>query len=209
MKKHYLFLIAGAVFLIHLLAAQSATAGFLDKINAATQKLEQATQKMNQASSQMEANSQRMQTTQTQTQKFEKTKTTNAITGEWGNQVTCAGPNTATCQNGMDNLVNCMNQTKGYYYRLVTANLEEKLNSGQNLSPQDKKELEEDITSVKEAINTNQVTDPDPKNPQRWLLWLTDEDQQQINSTNVKYMNKVRQDCDKRFGGMSQFSGNH
>ena len=64
--------------------------------------------------------------------KFELTKTTNPIKGRWGNLVTCAGPNSATCQNGMDNLVNCMHQTKGYYYRLVAKKLEQKLENGED-----------------------------------------------------------------------------
>ena len=204
MKHKIQFLLTGFLSLTFFASLQTvpATAGFLDKINAASQKLQQAADQMNQKAAQMEAGQNMGGAKKT----FEKTKTTNPITGDWGTQVTCAGPNTATCANGMDNLVNCMHQTQGYYYRLVAANLEEKLQTGENLSAQERKDLEADIASVKDAINTGKVVDPDPKNPQCWLTRLSDADQQEINGTNNKYMREVHDDCDARFGGMSQYS---
>lgn len=135
---------------------------------------------------------------------FELTPTTNPIKGTWGDQVTCAGPNSATCQNGMDNLVNCMHQSKGYYFRLLADNLEKKLKD--DYAEEDLVLLKEDIESVKAAIETGQVVDADPNERQRYLSWLNEEDQQEINAVNIKYINEVRQDCDQRFGGMSQFS---
>jgi hypothetical protein len=137
--------------------------------------------------------------------KFELTKTTNPIKGTWGNQVTCAGPNTATCANGMDNMVNCMHQTKGYYYRLVADTLQKKLNAG-DLDGGSKADLEADIKAVQGAIDSgNNPVDP-AGTQQRWLQRLTSEDQQKINQANSKYMREVHDDCDKRFGGMSQYS---
>lgn len=189
-----------AVAVAVLGASQPANAGFLDKINAATQKINQASQQMEQRSQQLEN---ARATTQRATPQA-KTKTTNPITGEWGTQKTCEH-NSATCQNGMDDLVNCMNQIKGYYYRLVAENLKTKLEE-QELSEEERIELEADIVSVEEAIATNTVVDPDPENPQRWLHRLSKDDQKQINGMNSKYMNEVRTDCDARFGGMARYS---
>jgi hypothetical protein len=186
--------------------ATIASAGWMDKLNQATNKINQASQRMEQTN-QMRNSLPRGSGNNGTATKFPKTPTDNPITGEWGEQVTCAGPNTATCQNGMDNLVNCMNQSKGYYYRLVAAKLEDGLNNTPDLSDQDRRDLQADIAAVKDGIKTSQVADPDPNNPQRWLSWLTDEDQQEINRLNSKYMREVHDDCDQRFGGMSQFSG--
>ncbi len=191
--------------LIFLTFNKHASAGFLDKINAATQRLQQASQQMEQTSQQMQNRSQTSQPSQNAAS-HELTKTSNPIKGTWGNQITCAGANSATCANGLDDYANCMNQTKGYYYRLVADNLETKLKSG-NFSEQEQKDLEVDIASVKDAVDTGRVNDPDPQNPQRWFKHLSKEDQMQINGTNSKYMNEVHTDCESRFGGMSRYSG--
>lgn len=90
MKRHFQFLSAGilAAVILTCLTLTPATAGFLDKLNAATQKLQQASDQMNQRAAQMEAGQNMGGAKKT----FEKTKTTNPITGDWGTQVTCAGP---------------------------------------------------------------------------------------------------------------------
>jgi hypothetical protein len=206
MKKNGKIQISLFIAIMVLTMVSTASAGWMDKLNQATEKINQASQRMEQTNQMRNSLPSRSGNNGTAT-KFSKTPTDNPLTGEWGTQVTCAGPNTATCQNGMDNLVNCMNQSKGYYYRLVAAKLEDGLNNTPDLSAQDRRDLKADIAAVKEAITTSQVVDPDPKNPQRWLSWLGEEDQQEINRLNSKYMNEVRTDCDTRFGGMSQFSG--
>ena len=191
-----------------------AAAGWMDNINQATQtfhQIQSATQAASQAHGMLKAgmgaaHSNANSGSQTNTQQL--TKTDNPIKGEWGTQVTCEGPNSATCANGMDDIANCMHQTKGYYYRLVAANLEEKFKNDQNMSDEQRKDMQADIASVKDAINTGNVVDPDPNNSQRWLKDLTDEDQMEINRTNSKYMREVHDDCEARFGGMSRYSSN-
>ena len=203
MKRIVGHIAAVSIVVMGLSFALPASAGFLDKLNDATRKLNDASQRMDQASQQVPKRSGNIGTAT----KFEKTKTTNAVTGEWGDQVTCAGPNSATCQNGMDNLMNCMHQAKGYYFRLVAANLEEK-SKDPNWSVDERAMLQADIKSVKDAIQTDNVVDPDPNEPQRWLTYLSPEEQQELNRVNAKYAKEVHDDCDKRFGGMSQFSSN-
>jgi len=179
---------------------KQAAAGWMDALTSASQQLQQASQQLEQKSQQMQ---QQSQNGSSSGGSFAPTPSTNPIKGTWGNQVSCAGPNTATCQNGMDNEINCLHRSQGYYYRLVADNLEGKLkNSGQGLSDQDRKDLEADIAAVKAAIDTNKVVSPDPQNPNRWIQRLTRDDQMQINQLNIKYMNEVHTDCDKRFGGM-------
>jgi hypothetical protein len=197
-----------------------AAAGWMDKINQVTSKINQTSQQVdnvNRAKQQVESLGSKLPKPSAKNKsaadqesedaaEFELTKTKNPIKGEWGDQVTCAGPNTATCQNGMVNLVNCMHQAKGYWYRLVAANLQGRLDTDPDLADEDRAMLEEDIASLNEAVKTDKVVDPDPEYPQRYMAWLTEEDQQDIQKMNSKYMNEVRNDCDNRFGGMARYS---
>jgi len=204
--------------------ATTASAGLLDKINQATSRINQASQQIdnvNNAKNQVQGMGSKLPKPSAKNKAVPElasnhietapegnalTPTTNPIKGEWGNQVTCAGPNSATCQNGLDSMVNCMHQSKGYWYRLVAANLEGRLGD-QDLTDEDRAMLQADIASLKDAVNTDKVIDPDPQYPQRYMAWLTDEDQQEIQKINSKYMNEVRDDCDARFGGMARYSG--
>lgn len=203
-----------------------AQAGLWDAVNQATGKINEANNKVNQvkrAKQQVEGMGSSLPKPPAKTKNaavpaaaaagaavgaggFELTPTTNPIKGEWGTQVTCAGPNSATCQNGMDNIMNCMNQSRGYFYRLVEADLNLRLEQDKELTKEEKDMLKEDIASVKAAIKTDKVVDPDPETPQRYLSWLAEEDQQEIQKLNLKYISEVRKDCDDRFGGMSRYS---
>ena len=204
--------------------SKAATAGWLDMINQVSSKYNEANQQVqtlknaNQQIQQVRtaaASASTNNTTNTNkpshnspasTNNFEKTKTTNAITGDWGTQFTCEG-NSSTCANGLDDMANCMHQGKGYYYRVVAANLQNRLDTDKDLTGDDKITIKEDIASVKGAIETDKVVDPDPAYPQRWLAWLSKEDQQQTIQTNSKYMKEVHDDCEARFGGMTRYSG--
>ncbi len=208
-------LLAVAVFFVGINSG-TVNAGIWDRINQATQAVSQA-QSVGQTAGQVgsalkrgasnastsEGKSKRKPKSGSQNQ-FPLTETTNPIKGTWGDKVTCSGPNSVTCQNGMDNLVNCSHQTKGYYFRLLADNLEQKLK--EDYAEEDLVLLREDIQSVKAAIDSDVVVDADPNERSRYLSWLSDDDQKEINGLNIKYVNEVRDDCDKRFGGMSQFS---
>jgi hypothetical protein len=183
----------------------------MDKISQVTGKVNQASQQVQQikqAKDQIQSVSQKMHKTSSknteapQTKVHKLTKTTNPVKGEWGTQVTCEGPNSATCQNGLDDLVNCMNQSKGYYFRLLANHFETQLNENAPADDQERADIEADIASLNEAVYSGQVVDPDPDNPQRYLQRLSKEEQIEINKMNSKYMKEVREDCDERFGGM-------
>lgn len=202
------------------LSSIPAHAGLWDVVNQATGKINEANQKTEQvkrAKQQMDGMASSLPKSGSRskdgsilsnenTGNFELTPTSNPIKGEWGTQVTCAGANSATCQNGMDNIMNCTHQSKGYFYRLVANNLNQRLQTDQELSEEDKKMLKEDIASVTAAIKTDKVIDPDPKEPQRYLSWLNENEQKEIQQLNLKYINEVRKDCDERFGGMARYS---
>ena len=210
-----LAVLAGTILLVGI-SPVTVKAGIWDKINHATQAVQQAQsvgQTANQVGSALKKGSSGTAASEGKPKRrskggsqneFALTETTNPIKGTWGDQVTCAGPNSATCMNGMDNLVNCAHQSKGYYFRIVADKLEQKLK--EDYTDEDRALLEQDVASVKEAIETGTVVDADPNERSRWLSWFSDEEQKEINGINIKYVNEVREDCDKRFGGMSQFS---
>lgn len=172
-------------------------AGWLDSVNAATKKMEQATENMQRKSQAMQQNMRQRSAVQ-----HAKTPTTNEITGDWGTQNTCDGPNSATCMNGMDDLMNCMHQTKGYFYRLISVNLEGQLENNKDLTAQQRKDMATDLEAVKAAVATGKIVEPDPDNRQRWLRWLSQEEDMEIQKQNIKYAQEVRTDCNDRFAGM-------
>jgi len=198
--------------------ATSAAAGWMDKINQATSKINQTSQQVDnvsRAKQQVEGLGSKLPkpsgknkiSSDVSPEGFELTKTSTPIKGEWGTQEKSCTHNSSTCASGMVNFTNCMHQTKGYYYRLIAANLEGRLGD-QDLTAVDCTMLEEDIASLDEAVEkeTDQVVDPDPEYPSRYMAWLTEEDQHELQKLNGKYMNEVRKDCDGRFGGLARYS---
>ncbi len=136
---------------------------------------------------------------------YYKTITTNPVTGEWGTQATCEDQKSLTCRRGQDHFANCMHQIENYYYRLVAAHFEKKLADGKDLSDVQRKELEEDLASVKEAIDTGRVIDANPRDPKRWMFKISSKDREEINRLNSKYIQEVYKDCEERFGVMGRY----
>jgi hypothetical protein len=185
------------VALLVMTATARVEAGWMDKMNAAAKKMEQASQNIERKSQAMQQNMRQRNAVQ-----HAKTPTTNEITGEWGTQNTCDGPNSATCMNGMDDLMNCMHQAKGYFYRLIAVNLEGQLADNKELTAQQRKDMAVDLEAVKAAVATGKIVEPDPNNRQRWLRWLSQEEDMEIQKQNIKYTQEVRADCNARFAGM-------
>jgi len=217
--KNFRFLLIA--ILLSFLSTGNASAGWMDKINQVTGRINQTSQQVdnvNNAKNQVQSLGSKLPkpkaknkndevATETSAEGFELTKTNNPIKGEWGTQKKACAVNSATCQNGLTDFSNCMHQTKGYYFRLIAANLESRLDD-QDLTEEDRSMLTEDIASLNDAVanETDQIVDPDPEYPSRYMAWLTDEDQHELQKLNGTYMNEVRQDCDNRFGGMARYS---
>jgi len=101
---------------------------------------------------------------------------------------------------------NCMAQSNGSHEKLLSQVLQRKLTSGANLAPQERQRIQEDIDYLNATVTNPRAPAPDPKNPQRYFLEMTDAEQMEASSANNQYLNKVRETCETAYGGMSQFA---
>lgn len=164
-------------------------AGFMDKLNAATQKINQATQKIQQKS-------------QSQT----SSSTSKPPAGEdpdrplhledYDKTGSCEGKRSATCMDYMELASNCMAPLKGYRAKLYAEQIDKKLKT-ENLSGQQRKNLEEDLAAFKEAQNnkTDEPTIAGQKNSQRYLQDVSEEDQVYVNAEYNKFYKKIYNKC--------------
>jgi hypothetical protein len=101
-----------------------------------------------------------------------------------------------------DDMPRCMAQTYGIHENLTAQVLQRKLPS---LSAGDQKTAQEDIAWLNATAGGQRVPAPDPRNPQRYMLLLTDAEQQEINGATNQFVGEVHDKCEYQFGGMSQF----
>ncbi len=158
------------------------SAGLLDQLDDATKKLNKASQEIQQKSRQRAQDGQ--------------------VQSGGGSLSSALG---ATVVNRDFNI--CMEQTFGAHETLTAQVLQRKLNQSKNLSPQQRRAIEEDIQWLNAKAAGGRSPAPDPKNPQRYLFQLTDEEQMEITSANNQFANTVHEKCEAQYGGMSQFAG--
>ena len=163
-----------------LLAPAVASAGLLDKLNEAAKKL-------NETSQQASQNAQQNQP------------------GASGSGSLSAGLG-ATNLHGLTDYNGCMAQTSGAQEKLTAQVLQRKLAQSPNLSPQERHNIEEDIQWLNAKAAGGRAPAPDPKNSQRYLLELSDEEQREIAGANGWFANAVHEKCEAQYGGMSQFA---
>src|SRR5262245_21658974 len=112
----------------------------------------------------------------------------------------------ATNLQGLNNYNACVAQTTGAQEKLTAQVLQRKLNSPSNLSAQERQRLQEDIQWLNAKAANPRAPAPDPRNSQRYLLAMSDEEQQEVNGAYSGFANEVREKCEAQYGGMSQFS---
>ena len=113
----------------------------------------------------------------------------------------------ATDAHGWTDYSSCMASTAGHQEKLTAEVLQRKSAQSPNLSPEQRRKIEEDIQWLNAtAAGARNLPQPDPKHPHRWLLVLTDEEQMQINRANMQFASEVRAKCEAQYGGMSQFA---
>ena len=111
----------------------------------------------------------------------------------------------ATDLHGLTDYNGCMAQTAGGHERLTAQVLQRKLNSSTTLSPQERQRIEEDVRWLNAKAADPRAPAPDPKQPQRYLLAMTDEEQMEVSGAYGRFANEVRAKCEAQYGGMSQF----
>jgi hypothetical protein len=111
--------------------------------------------------------------------------------------------NSVTNLNGLDNYNKCMARSSGYHEKLLAEMLQHHLDTAKNDA--ERKKIQEDIDYLTATSKGQRVAAPDPRNSQRYLLVITDDEQVAANTEFSRYSNEVREFCEERYGGMSQF----
>ena len=172
-----------ATMLVLLFAANPAQAGFLDKLNQAAEKLNQASQQM-------------QQRTQSQSQSQPQSGDPDRPLHLEG-QGHCKGNNTATCMDYGEVVDQCMDPIKGYRMKVTGDLIEKKLKTEKDITAQQRKNLEEDLTAAREAEKnkTDNPTIAGDQNSQRYLMDIAEEDQIYINAEYNKFHQKIYNKC--------------
>lgn len=182
-KVEYLAILSGLLF---LLASGSAHAGLLDKLNAATQKINEASQKMGQKNQ------------QAQTGKIQPVEDPDKPLHleDYDKTGSCEGKRSATCMDYMELADHCMDPLKGYRSKLYVELIEKKLKT-ETLSDKERKNLEEDLAGLKEAVKnkTDNPTIAGQKNSSRHISDVSEEDQVYVNAEHGIFYKKIYNKC--------------
>jgi hypothetical protein len=100
-----------------------------------------------------------------------------------------AGQGGATSLHGLDDYNGCMAQTAGAQEKLTAQVLQRKLDSSSSLAALDRQRLQEDIEWLNAKAANPRAPAPDPKNPQRYLLAMTDQEQMEVSGAYGPFAN--------------------
>jgi hypothetical protein len=192
--KHF-FLVAVKVFsLITIFYSLNqpvpASAGFMDKINAATQKINQANQQLKQI--------------QQITPKAATKKSPPAnedpdrpLHLEDHYEGSCEGKRSATCMDYMELAGQCMDPLKGYRSKLMANLIEKKLKNDTTLNSKLRKNLEEDLIGLREAEKnkSDEPTIAGEVRSSRHLMDISEEDQLCVNADYGVFYKKIYNKC--------------
>ncbi|MGA9040787.1 MAG: hypothetical protein WB421_09650 [Terriglobales bacterium] len=107
---------------------------------------------------------------------------------------------------GLQNLADCQNRTLGHREHLMADRLQAKLDKTTTLAPEDHDIWVAEIRALRQVTPSQPFKAPDPKNPQRYLLGLTNNEQMAINSMHNRFVQENTLACEKKYGGMSRYS---
>ncbi|HVS25572.1 MAG TPA: hypothetical protein VMU03_17735, partial [Gammaproteobacteria bacterium] len=107
---------------------------------------------------------------------------------------------------GLQNFVDCKNQTTGHSEHLMADRIEAKLAVSPALTPEMRGIWQAEIKALRAVTPKSTYVPPDPKNPQRYFLGLTDKEQEAINSMHSRVTQEKNLECEKKYGGMSRYS---
>jgi hypothetical protein len=113
----------------------------------------------------------------------------------------------ATQLNGLKPFTDCLEKVKGHHEHLIADRLAAKLAVSAALSAEERAIWQRDIEALR-AVTPQKpnFAAPDPKDPQHYLLGLTDEEQVSINSMNSRFSQETNLECEQKYGGMTRFS---
>ena len=114
----------------------------------------------------------------------------------------------ATNLDGLKDFSECQNQVVGHHEKLIADRLEAKLAVSTALTPEEHDIWAGDIRALRQVTPSQpNYKAPDPKNPQHYFLGMTNDEQVAINSMFSRFVQEVNLACEKKYGGMSRYSG--
>jgi hypothetical protein len=167
----------------------TASAGLLDKLNAATKKL-------NDYNARQQSGQSNQPSAQTGDSTGEDPDRPLDLYKQKGFKGSCEGKRSATCMDYMEAVDHCMDPLKGYRMK-VTSDLIDKKLKNEKLNDQQRKNLETDLVGIKEAYKnkTDNPTINGEKNSQRYLNHISEEDQVYINAEYQIFYKKIYNKC--------------
>jgi hypothetical protein len=114
----------------------------------------------------------------------------------------------ATKLDGLKDFSECLNQVAGHHENLIADRLEAKLKISTALTQQERDIWAGDIRALRQVTPSQpNYKSPDPKDPQHYFLGMTNDEQVAINSMNSRFSQEVNLACEKKYGGMTRYSG--
>src|SRR5260370_21514997 len=107
---------------------------------------------------------------------------------------------------GLQNFAACQNQVQGHSEHLMADRREAKLDKSSSLTPEDRDIWVAEIRALRQVKPSQPYKAPDPKNPQRYFLGLTNDEQTAINSMHNRFVQENNLACEKKHGGMTRYS---
>lgn len=107
---------------------------------------------------------------------------------------------------GLQNFADCQNQVQGHREHLMADRLQAKLDKSTSLTPEDRDIWVAEIGALRQVKPSQPYKAPDPKNPQRYFLGLTNDEQTAINSMHNRFVQENNLACEKKYGGMTRYS---
>lgn len=189
MKSGTKYLIGILMLALIFAFSQTASAGLMDKLNAATKKLNDYNARQ-QGGQNGQASGQSGQSGE------EDPDRPLDLYKQEGFKGSCEGKRSATCMDYMEAVDHCMDPLKGYRMK-VTGDLIEKKLKKEQLTDEQRKNLETDLVAIKEAHKnkTDNPTINGEKNSQRYLDHISEEDQVYINAEYQKFYKKIYNKC--------------
>jgi hypothetical protein len=112
----------------------------------------------------------------------------------------------ASDMSGLKKFSDCHNPAIGHREKLIADRLESKLAVSPALTSQERDIWAADIQALRKVDHAHAYKAPDPKNPQQYLLGLTDQEQVAINSMDTHFVQQVNLDCEHKYGGVLRYS---
>src|SRR5260370_13458145 len=107
---------------------------------------------------------------------------------------------------GLQHFAGCQNQVQGHSEHLMADRLQAKLDKSSSLTPEDRDIWVAEIRALRQVKPSQPYKAPDPKNPQRYFLGLTNDEQTAINSMHNRFVQENNLACEKKYGGMTRYS---